>query len=310
MRVAGAIVLGAIAGLLAIVLVLTVDAERMLLDTDAWTDSTAVVLEDEEARSALASLLVGRGMDRLTCRSAVASFVANGPVGERIGARMYVEVERVLSSDRAGSLWRTTNAAAHAAFVRAARADRAVGDDRLLDLGSMFDRAARVADLLDISEGDDADAGAGADDACGGSADDGVAVLDADALRTAGDAAAMLHDARRVPGYLTIAIGVTLVLMALIAGTVLRLGIGLVSAGTAALAAAFFARDYITTDGVPLLVDGIRDPLVHTLAQATVKAALAPTTHHLTWFAIGAGALVVVGGLLVVVGTIRRTRRS
>jgi hypothetical protein len=233
-------------------------------------------------------------MDRLTCRSAIASFVAGSPVGERVSGRMLVEVERLLASDRAGALWRTTNRAGHAAFVRAARADRPVGDDRLLDIGAMFDRAARVADLLDVDDGDEVDADD--HDSCGSSADDGVAVLDPDALRTAGDAAATLHEARRLPGYLTVAIGVLLVLLALVAGTILRLGAGLVAAGLAALAGAFAVRDYLVGDGASALVDGIRDPLARELAQATLQAALAPTADHLALLALGAGALTVVGG--------------
>jgi hypothetical protein len=305
MRLATVVVLGAVAGLLAVALLLTLDARRMLLDTDAWTDSTAVVLEDDDARAALVGVVVDGMVERVTCRSTLAAIVVRSSVGERALARVSSEVDDVLRSDRATTLWRDANRSAHAAFVRAARTDRAVGDDRLLQVGGMLDRAATVTEIARVLTrgGDDAES---SDDGCGSSGER-LELLDPGAMRAAGDLARTLHDARWAPGVLAAAIAACLVLILLVARSVVRVGVGVVAAGLAAVAGAFAVRTGIEehTGG---LVDQIASPGVRDLARATIAAVLEPTSDHLRQLMVGGGIVALAGGVVLAVGAARRAR--
>jgi hypothetical protein len=293
-RLATVVVAGVVAGLLAFLLLLVVEAERLLLDTDAFVDATAVVVEDDEARRTLTSLLVGQGVERVTCGSAFATLAAESPLGRRAAERLGRELDELLASDRASELWRATARAGHERFVRAARADRPVGEDRLLDLGAMLDRASRVADLFGGGEAPEP-----GDDGCGGDA--GIQVVDADALRSAGEVARLLHVARWLPLALGAGIVLALLVVVLAAGSLRRVGIGIVAASLAALASAFVVRDRVL-DGASPLTDGIRDLQVREFAEAVVDAALEPLATHIGWFLLGAGALFLVGGLLALTG--------
>ncbi len=305
MRLATVVVLGVVAGLLSVVLLLALDARRILLDTDAWTDSTAVVLEDDEARAALVTLVMDGMVDRITCRSTIAAIVVRTSVGERALRRVATEVDDVLASDRATTLWRDANRSAHAAFVRAAQTDQGVGDDRLLEIGSILDRSARVTQVASVLLRDDEVQEPEADDPCAGGIGERLQVLDPDAMRAAADLARTLHQARWLPGVLTGVIVACLVLVLLVAGSIRRVGAGLVSAGLSAMAGAFLVRDMIEEHGGGL-VDQIAAPGVRDLAAATIETVLAPTADRLLAMSVGAGVVTLLGGVLIVASAARR----
>lgn len=306
MRAFVVVVAGFLAGMLVVALVLTLDARRILLDTDSWTEATAQVLEDDSARRALAAVVTDGTVGRVTCGSAIAAFAARTDVGRRAIGRVELEVNELLATQRALSLWRDANRGAHGAFVTAARTNRGLGNDRLLELRSMLDRAADVTEVAQVLLRDDADEAA-REDGCGGSGGERLELLDPGAMRAAADAASALHTARWLPALLGGGILACVLVLVAVAGSVRRLGLGLGVGGLAGILAAYVARELLTGD-LDALVDGIRDPGVRELARATISAALRTTIDHLEWVMAGSAMVVAISLVLVLAG--RRTTRT
>lgn len=309
LRLVALVTVGALAGLLAVALLLTLDARRILLDTDAWTDTSAVVLEDDDTRAALVAVVMDASVARLTCESTIARIAVNTSIVQRGLARVEGSVDDLLSTERARTLWRDANRSGHEAFVRAARTDRPVGEDELVQLGALLDRVATVTDIagLILRRGSSGDGDAPGDECS--DASERLAVLDPDAMRAAADASRTLHDARWLPRAIGGAIGACLVALVLLARSAWRIGIAVAVAGIVALAAALVLRGQIA-DGASPLVDGIRSAANRELAEAIIRAALAPTARHLEAFAIGAGVVALLGCALLAVGMLGERRRA
>jgi hypothetical protein len=145
-----------LATLLLLVGSLTVFTKRQLLNTDAWTKSSAQVLADPEVRQALSTELVNLLYQRVDVAAELKSTLP--PAAQRaapaIAAALQTAavraVDALLTTGRAQQIWENANRRAHTALVRvlegksAGRVSTSNGDV-VLDLTPLLDRiSARI----------------------------------------------------------------------------------------------------------------------------------------------------------------------
>lgn len=278
-----------LATLLLIVSSLTVFAKRQLLNTDAWTKSSAQVLADPEVRQALSTKLVDLLYQRVDVSAelkqslppraqAAAPAIAAGLQTAAVRA-----VDTLLSTARAQQLWENANRRAHTALVRVLEGKSAgpvstANGDVVLDLRPLLDRiSARLGVVGKARANAPPDSGR-------------IVLLRSDQLDAAQKAVRVLH---ALTIFLLIVVLALYVLAVYLARGRRRVvlevaGVSLVFAGLVLLVAR------------RLIGDAIVDALVHVEANK-------PPVHHIwlietqIWGDIGI-ALFVYGLLVVIAG--------
>jgi hypothetical protein len=138
-RTASTILL-ALAALVAVIAVLGAWADRQLLDTDNWVDTSSRLLHERAIQDATAAYLADQLVDGPTIRArlqeglpprlgplAAPLAAASGEIAERT-------TKRLIASGAFQKLWRVTNRRAHEQFIRIVD-----GDTRLANLGVVID---------------------------------------------------------------------------------------------------------------------------------------------------------------------------
>jgi hypothetical protein len=297
-RLVVATLLAVVGGLLAPAALLAWDAQGILLDTDRWVETSAPVIEDPAARTALATVVVDRASAQLACNGGLVGLAA-GRLGTRARAGAIAKLEEQLATDRARVAWRDANRDAHAEFVRAARSDTVALDDRLLDAGKLVELAAGAVVVLrhadELLDGGDQ----GAADPCGRPA---LAMVDGDGLRAAGLAARALEVASWLPTALAAA-SVALLLLALLVARRRTLALATWVAVAGALAVAGLLLRATLVDR---LVDDIGSNAARELAAIVLDQALDAPEEHLRLVAVGAGVVMALVATAAVIAARRR----
>jgi hypothetical protein len=176
MRKAGIAVLLAVGTLCWIGLGVGVWAERQLLDTDEWVDTSADLLENEPVRTALGVYIVERLFDSEQVEARIEEALPPrldpiaGPAAAGLKEVARRNAPRLLGSAVALRAWREANEAAHDKLL--ALVEGRTGGNLTLDLGTLFSQVAEgtglppdVADRLPpevaslrIASGDDLEA--------------------------------------------------------------------------------------------------------------------------------------------------------
>jgi hypothetical protein len=142
-------VLVGLAGLLAIVAIFAVWADRQLLDDEAWDDTSSELLENAAIRAEIASFLV----DELYVHDDVQGRIETllGPRGAALagpaatGLREIAErgTARLLGRPRIQDVWGEATGRAHDALVRLVEGDGPAGGDVVLDLRELLEATQR-----------------------------------------------------------------------------------------------------------------------------------------------------------------------
>jgi hypothetical protein len=146
MRKAGIAVLLAAGTLLWVGFGLGVWAERQLLDTDEWVDTSADLLEDEEVRTALGLFIVDRLFDSEEVQAQIEEVLPPrldplaGPAAAGLKEVARRNAPRLLGTDVALNAWREANEAAHGELI--ALVEGETGGNLTLDLGTLFQQVA------------------------------------------------------------------------------------------------------------------------------------------------------------------------
>jgi len=113
-----------VATVLLFVSTLTVWSKRQLLDNQAWADSSAQLLANDEVRGAVAQTLVDRLFERVDVEAQLRARLperSQGAAPVLAGAFESASVraaDRLLQSERGQALWQNVNKRAHAGVVR------------------------------------------------------------------------------------------------------------------------------------------------------------------------------------------------
>jgi hypothetical protein len=221
----------ALAGLLSVLAIFAVWADRQLLDDRAWDDTSSALLENAAVRAEIAGFLV----DELYVQEDVSGQIEAllppraaplaGPAA--MGLRELAErgTARLLGRPRIQDIWRDANRRAHAELVRAVEGEGSAGGDVVLDL----------RELLEATQQRVGVGGAAAQALPAGAAQ--ITILRADRLGTAQDLVDLFETLVVALCALTIALG--LLAFALARGrrreTLRACGTALVAAGAAVL---------------------------------------------------------------------------
>ncbi len=150
--------------LILIVSSLTVWVKRQALDADAWADSSAQILEDDEVRALLAERIVDsvfQGNVAASLQEDLPPILADAvPTLSGLLRQAAVDgTDRLLQTSEAITLWREANRVANTQLVELLEGDddgllQATGGDVVLDLRPLMDRVAqRLGVTPDIPEG-------------------------------------------------------------------------------------------------------------------------------------------------------------
>jgi hypothetical protein len=151
MRKAGIAVLLAAGTLLWIGFGLGVWAERQLLDTDEWVDTSGELLENEPVRTALGLFIVDRLFDSEEVQAQIEEVLPPrldplaGPAAAGLKEVARRNAPRLLGNALALDAWREANEAAHGELI--ALVEGRTGENLTLDLGSLFQQVAEGTGL-------------------------------------------------------------------------------------------------------------------------------------------------------------------
>jgi hypothetical protein len=112
-----------LAGVIAFFAVFAVWAERQLLETDTWTETSTKVLEDERVRTALDSFLVQTLFDNVNVEAQLQKALPDniqglaGPAASGIRELALRAAEEALQSPQVQELWANANRHAHDTFL-------------------------------------------------------------------------------------------------------------------------------------------------------------------------------------------------
>ncbi len=151
MRKAGIAVLLAAGTLLWIGFGLGVWAERQVLDTEQWVDTSADLLENEPVRTALGLFIVDRLFDSEEVQAQIEEVLPPrldplaGPAAAGLKEVARRNAPRLLGNALALNAWRAANEAAHSELI--ALVEGRTGDNLTLDLGTLFEQIAEGTGL-------------------------------------------------------------------------------------------------------------------------------------------------------------------
>ena len=151
MRKAGIAALLAVGTLIFIGFGVGVWAERQLLDTDEWVDTSAELLENEDVRIALGGFIVDRLFDSEEVQGQIEEVLPPrldplaGPAAAGLKEVARRNVPRILGSAVALNAWRQANEAAHGTLIALVEGD--IGGNLTLDLGTLFEQVAEGTGL-------------------------------------------------------------------------------------------------------------------------------------------------------------------
>jgi hypothetical protein len=122
-----ALVVWGLVGLGALILLvgsLTVWVDRQAVDTDAWVDTSAQLLEDDEVRDALSLYLVDQLYQNIDVQARLEQRLPpdleglSGPLAGALRTPAEQAVGRILERPRVQALWETVNRTAHETLIR------------------------------------------------------------------------------------------------------------------------------------------------------------------------------------------------
>ena len=159
------LVLIVVGSLLAFLAIFAVWANRQLLDTDNWTDTSSQLLEDDAVKEQLSIFLVGQLYANVDVAGRIEAVLPPraaplaGTVAGGLKGALEEGVERLLARPRAQQLWEDANRAAHTRFLQVVEDEGEVvsteGGDVTLDLKALLGASqeevgvgGRVADRL------------------------------------------------------------------------------------------------------------------------------------------------------------------
>jgi len=159
------LVLIVVASLLAFLAIFAVWANRQLLDTDNWTDTSSQLLEHDAVKEQLSIFLVGQLYANVDVAGRIEAVLPPraaplaGTVAGGLKGALEEGVERLLARPRAQQLWEDANRAAHTRFLQVVEDEGEVvsteGGDVTLDLKALLGASqeevgvgGRVADRL------------------------------------------------------------------------------------------------------------------------------------------------------------------
>jgi hypothetical protein len=151
MRKAGIAVLLAVGTLIFICFGVGVWAERQVLDTDEWVDTSAELLENEDVRIALGGFIVDRLFDSEEVQAQIEEVLPPrldplaGPAAAGLKEVARRNAPRILGSAVALNAWREANEAAHGTLI--ALVEGEIGGNLTLDLGTLFEQIAEGTGL-------------------------------------------------------------------------------------------------------------------------------------------------------------------
>jgi hypothetical protein len=151
MRKAGIAVLLAVGTLTFICFGVGVWAERQVLDTDEWVDTSAELLENEDVRIALGGFIVDRLFDSEEVQAQIEEVLPPrldplaGPAAAGLKEVARRNAPRILGSAVALNAWREANEAAHGTLI--ALVEGEIGGNLTLDLGTLFTQIAEGTGL-------------------------------------------------------------------------------------------------------------------------------------------------------------------
>jgi hypothetical protein len=126
-------------------------AERQLLDTDAWVDTSSELLEDEEIRTAIGLFIVDRLFDSEEVQAQIESVLPPrldplaGPAAAGLKQVAERNAPRLLGTSVALDAWKKANEAAHSQLI--ALVEGETGQNLTLDLGTLFEEIAKGTGL-------------------------------------------------------------------------------------------------------------------------------------------------------------------
>jgi hypothetical protein len=282
------LILIAVACFLAFIAIFAIWANRQLLNTDNWTDTSSELLENDEIRTQVADFLVAEVYANVDVKAEIEQGLQGvlkprgaqalaGPAAGALQTAAQKAADELLSRPRAQELWENANRTAHEAFLDVVEGDGDVvsttGGDVTLDLKSLLAEAqnrlgvgGRVAKKLP------ADAGQ-------------IEILRSDQLELAQDLVRVLK---------ALAIGLVLASLALIA--------------LAIYLARGWRREALRATGVGLIFVGAATLLLRSLAGDAVVNSLATTESvrpaaEAAW-SIGTSLLEQIAAATVIYGVV------
>jgi hypothetical protein len=126
-------------------------AERQVLDTDEWVDTSAELLENEDVRTALGGFIVDRLFDSEEVQAQIEEVLPPrldplaGPAAAGLKEVARRNAPRLLGSAVALNAWREANEAAHDTLL--ALVEGEIGGNLTLDLGTLFEQVAEGTGL-------------------------------------------------------------------------------------------------------------------------------------------------------------------
>jgi hypothetical protein len=151
MRKAGVAALLVVGTLIFIGFGVGVWAERQVLDTDEWVDTSAELLENEDVRIALGGFIVDRLFDSEEVQAQIEEVLPPrldplaGPAAAGLKEVARRNAPRLLGSAVALNAWREANEAAHDTLI--ALVEGEIGGNLTLDLGTLFEQIAEGTGL-------------------------------------------------------------------------------------------------------------------------------------------------------------------
>jgi hypothetical protein len=151
MRKAGVAALLVVGTLIFIGFGVGVWAERQVLDTDEWVDTSAEMLENEDVRTALGGFIVDRLYDSEEVQAQIEEVLPPrldplaGPAAAALKEVARRNAPRLLGTAVAQNAWREANEAAHGTLI--ALVEGEIGGNLTLDLGTLFEQVAEGTGL-------------------------------------------------------------------------------------------------------------------------------------------------------------------
>src|SRR5918996_1407028 len=151
MRRAGIAALLAVGTLIFIGFGVGVWAERQVLDTDEWVNTSADMLENEDVRTALGGFIVDRLFDSEEVQAQIEEVLPPrldplaGPAAAGLKEVARRNAPRILGSAVALNAWREANEAAHSTLI--ALVEGEIGGNLTIDLGTLFQQIAEGTGL-------------------------------------------------------------------------------------------------------------------------------------------------------------------
>jgi hypothetical protein len=146
------VVLIVVASLITFLAIFAVWANRQLLDTDNWTDTSAQLLEDDDIKEQLSIFLVDEFYANVDVAGRIEAVLPPraaplaGPAAGGLKGAFEQGIESLLARPRAQQLWEEANRRAHARFLQIVDGDDSdavstEGGDVTLDLKSMLEES-------------------------------------------------------------------------------------------------------------------------------------------------------------------------